>query len=242
VLHVRSGDCSTGEEVVCNDDDNAFNIASGTQSTAQFATEVGTRYYLFVDGYGGASRGEYVLATSIGGCADAPPPECFEDDDCADGFCDAGACAPCVIDAHCMAPEVCQENECGLPREDVDAFGTCADPVAVGAGRYAGSTAGAPSNDSGSCAGNGNESIFTFTPAVDTDVCLNTFDSNYDTVLYVRADACDGAEVDCNDDAEGTRSQVGFAATAGTTYFIYVDGFFGSGEFVLDVSLAACPL
>ena len=66
----------------------------------------------------------------------------------------------------------------------------------------------------------------------------------YDTVVYVRAADCtSGVEIACNDDACTNAtglfraSRVAPAVTAGTTYFIVVDGFGGSsGSFTLSVT------
>lgn len=65
------------------------------------------------------------------------------------------------------------------------------------------------------------------TPTTDGDLVVDTFGSDFDTVLGVYT----GASVDnlntiaANDDAGGTlQSKVTFAATAGTTYYLQVDG------------------
>ncbi len=65
---------------------------------------------------------------------------------------------------------------------------------------------------------------YTITPTADGGVGVDTFLSDYDTVLGVYTGR-PGAftEVACNDDADGmTQSHVGFMATAGTTYYIMV--------------------
>ena len=59
-------------------------------------------------------------------------------------------------------------------------------------------------------------------------------------MLYLRRDDCRaGAEVACNDDACGRASRLTPTVTAGTTYFIVVDGRdAASGRFRLRVSLS----
>ena len=73
-------------------------------------------------------------------------------------------------------------------------------------------------------------------------VTLSTFGSDYDTVLavYTGAEVGQLAEVVSNDDSGGLlQSGVEFAASAGTTYRIAVDGYAGAeGNVVLTYELA----
>ena len=73
---------------------------------------------------------------------------------------------------------------------------------------------------------------------------MSTEGSNYDTVMYVRQDQCQGvAEVTCNDDAVGNAARVEFDAFAGTDYYIFLDGY-GNGQgggFTLSITEGACP-
>ena len=71
---------------------------------------------------------------------------------------------------------------------------------------------------------------YTLTPNQSVVIILDTFGSDFDTLLavYTGNRVNDLVEVTSNDDAgEGLQSQVGFLAEAGTTYRIAVDGFFG---------------
>ena len=63
-----------------------------------------------------------------------------------------------------------------------------------------------------------------------------------DTVLYVRAANCGSsrAEIQCNDDFAGLQSQVSFQAEGGTPYFVFVDSYNASGDFVLNVREGNC--
>ena len=126
--------------------------------------------------------------------------------------------------------------------------------------RYAGvplvivSTEGAERDGSQASCGAGATSpdaVFIWTPAEDATVCLSTVGSSYDTVLHVRAgDAAVGicrdpaAQVACNDDVGALlQSQLTLEASAGTDYFMFVDGFGANstGDFLLTVSAGACP-
>jgi len=108
------------------------------------------------------------------------------------------------------------------------------------------------SADEGSCATTNNspEYVFSWVPAESGTATLSTCDATetqFNTVVYVREALCvSGAELTCNDDTvgcdtssgTGEGSSVTLPVTAGTTYFIFIDGFDGaSGQFKLTVSL-----
>ena len=85
------------------------------------------------------------------------------------------------------------------------------------------------------------EQVYAWTPNTSglwtLETCGGT--SNFDTVVYVRTSSCTGAEVACNDDACSVQSRLTVNATAGTTYYIIVDGYAaGAGSFTLTVSPA----
>ncbi len=88
-----------------------------------------------------------------------------------------------------------------------------------------------------------NSAWWNWTAPTSGTVTLNTFGSDYDTVLGVYTGlAVDSlSEVASNDDSGGTlQSQVVFDAIAGTTYQIAVDGYFSStGNIALNLDLVA---
>lgn len=95
--------------------------------------------------------------------------------------------------------------------------------VAPPGGRYSVTLGG--SSYVGSCGGTGPEGLFSFTIPVATDVFLTTHAAgDLDTVVYVRRDTCDGAEVACNDDADGRMtSTLALSMLAAGTYTVFVD-------------------
>jgi hypothetical protein len=103
-----------------------------------------------------------------------------------------------------------------------------------------GSNAGATA-EAGEPAGEGTSGVvnsvwWKWTATADTTVEVNTFDSNFDTLLAVyTGDTVGGLTlVAANDDAFDAQSQVRFQAQAGTTYHIAVDGYEDStGDVVL---------
>lgn len=104
---------------------------------------------------------------------------------------------------------------------------TCATERATpGAGVSSGSSAGAPSETEGSCAGRGRELAFEWTAPFAGEWVFDTEGSSFDTVLYVR-DGCGGAELGCNDDVRGgtVTSRLTLTLAACQTVVVYVDGF-----------------
>jgi hypothetical protein len=80
-------------------------------------------------------------------------------------------------------------------------------------------------------------------PAV-TTVAVDTFGSNFDTVLavYSASPPSPSALVACNDDTASAQSRVTFTAAAGVTYFVQVGGAAGAGgNLVVNVDAAARP-
>ena len=85
---------------------------------------------------------------------------------------------------------------------------------------------------SSSCGGSGApEQVWSYTPQVSGPVTISSCGSSFDTVLSVLGGTCPGgAQVTCNDNTPiwcpsgTTHSYVSFNASAGTTYFVVVDG------------------
>jgi hypothetical protein len=76
--------------------------------------------------------------------------------------------------------------------------------------------------------GDSPEAVIAVVLTAAADVRATITAADYDTVLFAR-DTCDnGMELDCNDDANGTRSEVELLGLAAGTYFFYVDGYNGN--------------
>lgn len=114
-------------------------------------------------------------------------------------------------------------------------------------GSFPGVTSGL-SSQNGACAvtNKAPERVFQWTPTASGLATFSTCgtETRFDTVLYLRGDACGGTELGCNDDTNGCGtttsgyhgSRLTRAVSAGTTYFIVVDGYdSGAGPFVLTV-------
>jgi len=134
---------------------------------------------------------------------------------------------PGAVDADVAAPDV---GACGA-RPLGSRTGA---PVATGTTRGAGALAGI-------CGGAGApDAAFSWTAPRAGTYRIHTGGAGYNTVLYVRDGACDGAEVACNDDAEKTfQSQLSVTLRAGQTVVIVVDGADGgAGAFEISIEEA----
>jgi hypothetical protein len=110
--------------------------------------------------------------------------------------------------------------------------------VTLPGGRFTGTTSG-PSANAGSCGGgSAPEAVFKLTLPGTADVFVTTHGTRFDTVVYMRRGGCCGAEVACNDNADGRNTSV-LAQTAvpAGTYYIFVDGAsaFSAGNFTVDI-------
>jgi hypothetical protein len=116
---------------------------------------------------------------------------------------------------------------------------TCAAPINVtGGGRFTGTTVGAGADYSGSCGGTtGRDVVFRYTLTEAADVYINTFNSSFDTLVYLRSTCGGGTDIACNDDAQGTlRSEIRLLDQAAGTYYVILDAWgSGTGDYALDI-------
>ncbi len=117
---------------------------------------------------------------------------------------------------------------------------TCASCMPIGEGVFTGSTCDNGSEaDITSCAFSDTVTAwFCYTASCDGTATASTcVGSSYDTTLAAY-DSCGGAELACNDDdCPGFLSNISWAVSAGTTYYIRLSGFAGDcGDYTLDVS------
>jgi len=108
----------------------------------------------------------------------------------------------------------------------------------VGAGVAQGSNEGAVTRYLGGCAGTARDAVYQWAAPEPGDYVIDTYGSDYDTVLLVMEGACGEEEVACNDDARGLQSSVTLRGVeAGAVYTIVVSGFRGrSGDFQLNIT------
>jgi hypothetical protein len=108
---------------------------------------------------------------------------------------------------------------------------------------YAQNTSGATAAlDDPSCFGQTGTVWFTFTPASDMWVEVNTFGSEYDTTLSVYAGVRGAlSQAACNDNSQGLQSRVRFNAGAGITYYLMVSSPYGSPAGNLALNLIPGP-
>jgi len=102
-----------------------------------------------------------------------------------------------------------------------------------------GSTVGASNQFGSPCGGqDAPDRAYVFFPEVSGVYSIDTFGSDYDTMLYVLPEYCGGPSIECNDDWSETTSRIDVELEAGQPYTIIVDGWGPSaGNFNLNVSL-----
>ncbi len=193
-------------------------------------------------------------------CVDERCAECEEDDDCPDGLrCEDLLCvfdgpgpANCIRDEDCPGG-ICMNGECIAAPAGENACDMIR-PYAVGQA-IRGNTNNGSSTHAGSCSLNADapELVYSFVADRPGPICMTTNGSDFDTNLYVREGSClNGQEPvgACNlnngtsradgrvallNVATATDSTLHFEANAGTTYFVFIDGWHRrSGQFVLS--------
>ncbi len=100
-------------------------------------------------------------------------------------------------------------------------------------------TEGHDSYHTTSCGGAWTAPDFTvvFTAPITATFTFDTVGSDYDTVLALLADDCEGDQIACNDDSHGLQSEVTADLEAGESVTIVVTGYAGAyGPFVLNVT------
>ncbi|HJZ85215.1 MAG TPA: hypothetical protein VKN99_08610 [Polyangia bacterium] len=218
------------------------------------------------DGAGGAGgEGGTGGSGGTGGTGGAPPPDGALPF-CGDGLCngsetcstcptDCRDCPPFCGDGLCNGTETCAtcSTDCGRcpPDAGPDArpdAGACPPPQDVFASSpISVDTTGGSSSSTASCGAGTNLAPdrwyrFFATTSGTCHAATSNLSTGFDTVVSVRAAFCSQTDIACNDDAPGGPvgpSSVSWSASAGTYYFIVVDGYNGvSGTCTLTVS---CP-
>ena len=114
--------------------------------------------------------------------------------------------------------------------------------VTLPGGRFTGNTlgtsAGASSANEGTCGGkDAPEAVFKLVLDTKSDLFVTTHGTGFNTVVYLRNGCC-GAEVACNDDADGRNTSVlSQRGLLPGTYYVYVDGATAAdaGPFTVDI-------
>ena len=169
--------------------------------------------------------------------ADCLDTDCAAFPACVDEVCDNG------VDDNANGTTDCADPACiGTPLCPTGG-GTCAAPTPLGFGGAVGVTAGGDLIQGGCGVATGPEDVWSLAFDVPTSVCVNTFGTGFDTVLYARTD-CDagGSEIACNDDsAGGLQSELSLLIDPGQPVALIVDGYSGAaGDYVLSVQPGTC--
>lgn len=198
-----------------------------------------------------------VIALAVGpapALADCPTG-CDDGNPCTDDICDPGlGCVhssntlPCTDGNACTTNDACNGGVC-IGGDRAAGCAAC-DAVATlpAAGTVVRGTTSGASDLASSCdpAGASPERVFRWTPSASGVATIRTcgLGTLFDTIVHVRTSSCgNGTEALCNDDGpcasgvSGTEaSSATLGVTAGTDYYIVVDGWNGAqGQFELSV-------
>ena len=210
------------------------------QTPLAVTLEANTAYHIMVDSFGG-EQGPYTL-TIEASCV----PSCAAGTVCGDDSC-GGTCG-----AGCLADEVCTDDQTAC----IALGDSCANPFVVNQLPFSatGDTGTATplhtapdgcavaANESGSAS---KDHVYQLDAVADVDVVVSLA-AQHDALLYAIT-GC-GADESCVDFSDGIATgdeELTLSLTAGTTYYIVVDGFSNtsdqSGVYTLDIAPLANP-
>jgi len=173
---------------------------------------------------------------------DCEDPDCFNDPACQ--ICEPEICND-TIDNDCDNLIDCADPDCFGSIECQDRNDTCAQAIEIGPGTYRGTTIGYVDDyhpiHGGECWGGfGPDAVYTFVITQPSHVIADTFGSDFDTVLYIRAIRCpNGRQVACDDDYNSLQSRVEITNLPPGRYFLFVDGYDrrSYGNYVLHLEI-----
>jgi len=251
-ISVFCADCAN-PACVGGDDDSCGTDFGTYKSIYSFCSEVGRTYYIAVGNYAATTPPGNIQLDVTSGAVCANPPSCGPP---LGACCESGVCTGTVEQGACAGTwftgQTCPAYACpaGCPGE------TCATAAAIASVPFngTGNTCDCANDYDSVCpysGGTAPDTVYSYTPSADqcVDITLCTGNTDYDTKVYVFANDCTGSAVACNDDscssplfADYVSSLSGLSLTAGTTYYIVVDGYgVECGNYVLDVTQVACP-
>jgi hypothetical protein len=233
LLYLRRESCE-GVELSCNDD--LSTTPHNALSRISIRLNAGDVVVIFVDGFGSASGG-FDLNISRGMSA-----------------LDAGAVSfdsgPRDVPVIRDIPSTCSATDLGSRiGQGVVVGNTRGMPARL----FVGGCGAAPGTTTGG--GTAPEAIYTWTAPFSGIFTLSTAGSDFDTLLYLRRGACDGLDLQCNDDdpAGGglVSSRLQRFFSAGESVFIVIDGYNGAsgayrlsiteGPLSIDAGAPVCP-
>jgi len=223
----------SGDPVVCVDDVDGCG-PFGDQSRLSVPVAQGQCYRVRIGGFLG-DQGPGTIRVS---CA---PGACCNEGVCSDNL-TRGACTS--GGGEWFPSATCATTTCPAippPNDDCENCTVLTTGVA-----YEGTTNGAGGAQTSSCGGGGDaaDTWHRWTADCTGVATFDLCDSAYDTTMAI-FDACEGEELDCNDDSCGVgarASSIERAVEAGTTYYIRVSGFDNEvGDYNLLVSDCQTP-
>ena len=193
---------------------------------------------------------------SNGTCSETATTTCETNRECPGGLvCQAGECIEspdpeCIVDTDCIGDSTCELGTCVSPVTDLS---TCEHPTALinRPRRITGDITASSATESGTCGGEGPESLLVLSAPRDSLLCIRVASQDFSPILHIRQGVSLGSNHGCTDvDVEvgcsraigaRNRTQVEFSAIKDTPYFVFIDAADDSeGRWVLDVRRGAC--
>jgi hypothetical protein len=127
-----------------------------------------------------------------------------------------------------------------VPLRDGETCGYRGSSSTVASNIFSGTTSGS-SFYAGSCRSSSSapEALYEWIAPGSGTFVIDTAGSDFDTVLYILAGSCRGAEIACDDDGAGSLdSRVTVSASGGQSFAIVVDGYnSASGAYTVNISV-----
>ena len=248
VLYVRSGSCTTGSQVACNDDTSTCATADGCAtyhgSRVTMAVTAGVPYFVVVDGYSGScggDRGSFQLTVVAPTTTTTTTSSTTTTSTTTSTTSTTTTTRPTTTTTTSTTTTTRPTTSTTLPAACV-----ASTVIPASGGTFLGTTAGANSL-TGACGSTAAspEVVYQWTPSTSGTAKINTCSSRtkFSTVVYVRRGDCrTGSDIACNQgacDASGSArgSRISVSVRSGEKYFIVVDGNAGgAGAFKLEVN------
>jgi hypothetical protein len=216
-------------------------LGSSASESIQSVLEAGVTYYVIVDGYSNTlatNGGTYTLDIAAVVCTPSCTGKVCGDDGC------GGSCGTCGIDQVCSAGACLREGDtCAVAKVIGGTPYVAIGNTTLSTADYGPADGACPGADPGPIGAGSGDDVFSFTPATSGSYTI-TATTGFSATIYVVTD-CANVSGTCvaGHDVASTTSAFAVTMTAGTTYYIVVDGYAtgaDEGAYTLTVTESIC--